>query len=83
MTIQEAYNKGLDDAEAKVSAALQQILFGEDSEPFPNVVLDALCLVVKERSDYYVGLSKRNNNVGKFFRKSVAAQTERIDNSRK
>lgn len=82
MTIQEAYNKGLDDAEAKVIEILEQILKGETAETFANPRLQTLSVVVWERSQYFLGLAKRNNNVGKHFRKQVVAQQESIDLSK-
>lgn len=79
MNIQEAYNKGLDDAENAVMAGLRSILNG-DSSSFANPQLDALLQVVKVRSDYYHSLAKRNNNIGKTFRKRIKEESERIDN---
>lgn len=80
MTIQEAYNKGLDDAENAVINVLRNILLEGQIIEFANPKLAGICEVVKLRSDYYLGLSKRNNNVGKTFRKLVAQQVETIDN---
>ncbi len=82
MTIQDAYNKGLDDAENKVIEILDQILQGEVAESFANPKLQALSNVVWERSQYFRNLAQRNNNVGKHFKKLVAAQQESIDLSK-
>lgn len=80
MTIQQAYIKGLDDAEDNVVRIFVQILRGEEPDSFPNPTLQGLADVLRERSDYYSGLAKRNNNIGKVFRKREALQLEAIDN---
>lgn len=82
MTIQDAYNKGLDDAETRVVEILEKIIRGEDSDFFQNPLLDAIRRIVKTRSDYYLGLAKRNNNIGKTFRKRAAEEVETIDKLR-
>lgn len=82
MTIQEAYIKGLDDAENKVIEILERVIRGEDVEIFPNPKLEELRKVVKARSDYYISLAKRNNNIGKTFRKRIAEELENIDKSK-
>lgn len=83
MTPQEAYNKGLDDAENSIILGLRDILNGCQSAPVANPELDVLLQVVKARSDYYHSLAKRNNNIGKTFRKRIQEQSEIIDNSKR
>lgn len=82
MTIQEAYNKGLDDAETRVAEIFEKVIRGEDSDFFQNPFLDVLRQIVKSRSDYYLSLAKRNNNIGKTFRKRAASELETIDKLR-
>ncbi len=52
MTIQEAYNKGLDDAENVVINKLTQMILGNMPEEFPNPKLQALMSILTERSEY-------------------------------
>lgn len=82
MTIQEAYVKGLDDAEANVMRVIEQILKGENVDVVQNPKLKTLVDIVQIRSDYYRSLSVRNNNIGKIFRKRVKEQAEIIDKSK-
>lgn len=83
MTLQEAYNKGLDDAEARIIAVLVDILKNGNvsNHVFPNPKLECLKQVIERRSDYYHSLAKRNNNIGKTFRKKIKEENELIDNS--
>lgn len=82
MTLQEAYNKGLDDAELAIVAKLTEILKNKRStETFPNPKLDAVRQVIKVRSDYYHNLANRNNNIGKSFKKRILDENEILDNN--
>ncbi len=76
MTPQEAYNKGLDDAENRIIDNLKQLLNDKIDIPFPNPELERVRLIIKDRSDYYHNLAYRNNNVGKGFRKKIKEQRE-------
>ena len=79
MNIQEAYNKGLTDAEQQVISKLLKLLDGEEYQPFANPKLNDLIEIVEIRSTYYRELADRNNNVGKGFKKKVAEQKEILD----
>lgn len=81
MTLQEAYNKGLDDAEGNVLRILTQIVLGLDVEPFMNPKLQAIAKVLEERSEYYRLYSERRNNAGKHFKRKVIEQMETLTNA--
>ena len=74
MTIQEAYNKGLDDAEFKVIDTFCKLLLDEECQPFPNPKMEIIKTIIKERSDLFIEFSKRNNNFGKAMRKKIENQ---------
>ena len=76
MTPQEAYNKGLDDAENRIIDNLKQLLNDQVDSPFPNPELEKVRLIIKDRSDYYHHLAERNNNIGKSFVKKLQEQRE-------
>lgn len=80
MTANEAYNKGLDDAESEVIAKLINVLESKDFVPFQNPKLNEVLGVVKLRSDYYTELATRNNNMGKGFKKKVIEEQNILDN---
>ena len=79
MTPQQAYNKGLDDAENVIINKFIAIMNGEDDDtPFTNPKLEALRRVIQERTDYFLDMSKRTNNVGVGFRSRIEEQKEKI-----
>lgn len=78
MNIQEAYNKGLTDAENNIILGLKSILKGE-SYTFQNPTLQEIMELVKSRSDYHHDMAARNNNVGKGFKKKIKEDNEAID----
>lgn len=85
MTLQEAYNNGLDDAENNIIVLFERILKneeGKDQITFLNPKLESLKTVINRRSDYYYSLAKRNNNIGKTFRNKIKEENEIIDNSK-
>lgn len=82
MTLQDAYNRGLDDAENRVMDVLEKVLRHEECEEFPNPRLEAIRKAFKERSDYYWEFAQRNNNPAKYFRKQIEKQLLDIDNSK-
>lgn len=80
MNIQEAYNKGLSDAEEAIIEVFSAVVRGEDTDhEFPSPKLNAVFKVLKTRSDYFVGHSRRNNNMGKHFTKIFNKEVESID----
>jgi hypothetical protein len=70
MNPQQAYIRGLDDAERNVINILTQTILGEDAA-FPNPELEKVRQIIQKRSDYYRSLAPRNNNTGKGFRKAI------------
>lgn len=76
MNIQEAYNKGLTDAENNVIQILRQALIQEEHQPFANPELNKILDVIKTRSDYYRSFAKRANNIGISFRKRLKNEHE-------
>ena len=83
MTINDAYCKGLTDAEDRIIDNLINLL--NDSKydvPFPNPKLEIVRKIVKDRSDYYHNLANRINNMGNSFRKKLKQQKEILDNAR-
>jgi hypothetical protein len=82
MTLQEAYVKGLDDAETAIIAKLKSILTNnDDGIPFPNPKLETIRQIIKNRSDYHYNLAARVNNMGKSFKKKLAEDATTLDNS--
>lgn len=83
MSPQEAYQQGVKASEETLMNVFENILRDEDDGiPFPNSRMEAIRQVVKLRSDYYHGLAKRNNNIGKSFRKKIQNEIESIDKSK-
>lgn len=83
MTIQEAYNRGLDDAENRIIENLINLLNDKNYDvPFPNPRLEIVRSIIKDRSDYYHNLAWRNNNIGWTFRKKVKEQKEILEKAK-
>jgi hypothetical protein len=81
MTINEAYVKGLDDAENNIIDKFIKIMNGEDDgSPFNNPRLESLRQVVQERLDYFHEMAQRDNNVGVGFRNRIEDQKNRLTN---
>ena len=83
MTPQDAYLKGLTDAEDRIIDNLINLL--NDSKydvSFPNPKLEIVRHIIKDRSDYYHNLANRINNMGNSFRKKLKEQKEILDNAR-
>jgi hypothetical protein len=79
MTPQQAYLKGLDDAENNFIKKFIAIMNGEDDDtPFANPKLETLRRVIQERTDYFLDMSTRTNNVGVGFRSRIEEQKEKI-----
>lgn len=76
MTPQETYNKGLDDAENNVIETFKNILMGKEAPPFPNPELEKVRKAVQGRTDYYLDMSRRDNNIGKGFRNKIEEEQE-------
>lgn len=83
MNLNEAYCKGLSDAEDRIIDNLINLLNDPTHDvPFPNPKLEIVRHIIKDRSDYYHDLARRNNNMGKSFKKKLAQQKEYLDNAR-
>ena len=83
MTIQEAYNLGLSKAEEQIIDNLINLLNDPNHDvPFPNPKLEIVRHIIKDRCDYYHDLARRNNNMGKSFKKKLAQQKDYLDNAR-
>lgn len=82
MTPQEAYNKGLTDAEDRIIDNLINLLNDPTHDvPFLNPKLEIVRHIIKDRSDYYHNLAKRINNMGNSFKKKLAQQKDYLDKS--
>ena len=83
MTVQEAYLKGLTDAEDRIIHNLINLMNDPNHDvPFPNPKLEIVRLIIKDRSDYYHNLAKRYNNMGGSFRKKLAQQKETLEKAK-
>jgi hypothetical protein len=72
MTIQEAYNKGLNDAENNIIDNFINILNDKDFDtPFPNPRLEIVRKVIKERSDYHFKMAEGTHGIAKGFQKKI------------
>lgn len=72
MTIQEAYNKGLDDAENRVIENFINLLNDKEYDvAFPNPKLEVVRKVIKERSDYYFKMAEGKHGVALGFQKKI------------
>ncbi len=72
MTIQEAYNKGLDDAENRVIENFINLLNDKEyNVAFLNPKLEVVRKVVKERSDYYFKMAEGKHGVALGFQKKI------------
>lgn len=79
MSPQEAYVKGLNDAENAFIDKFIKIMNGEDDgSPFLNPRLQSLREIIQERTDYFHEISQRENNVGVGFRNRLNDQKERL-----
>lgn len=83
MTPQDAYLKGLTDAEDRIIDNLINLLNDPTHDvPFPNPKLDIVRHIIKDRSDYYHNLAKRINNMGRSFKKKLAEQKEYLESAK-
>ncbi len=80
MTIQEAYNKGLDDAEnCSIDNLLNMLNDSAYDIPFPNPRMEIVRQVIKDRSDFFHSLKRKNTNVGRFSKKKLLEQKEILE----
>ena len=72
MTTQEAYNKGLDVAEATVIEKFTQALQNKETEPFNNPEMEKLRNALMIQMDYIHGLANnKKSNIARFARKEI------------
>lgn len=71
MTPQEAYNKGLTDAETIVIENLKKLIENQKMDEFNNPELEKIRLSLFVLVDTLYGLSKNKNVVGKYCKKQI------------
>ena len=72
MTIQEAYVKGLNDAENRVIENFINLLNEKEYDvAFPNPKLEIVRKVIKERSDYFFKMAEGKHGVALGFQKKI------------
>lgn len=83
MNLNDAYCKGLTDAEDRIIDNLINLLNDPNHDvPFLNPKLEIVRHIVKDRSDYYHNLAKRINNMGGSFKKKLKEQKEYLEKAR-
>jgi predicted PolB exonuclease-like 3'-5' exonuclease len=83
MTIQEAYNKGLDDAENNVINNFINLLNDKEYDiPFLNPKLEIVRKVIKERSDYYFKMADGQHGVARGFQKKIENNKLELEKAR-
>lgn len=81
MTIQDAYNKGLDDAENLIIKQISSLVRENSMEELQNPKLKVLQSILSEWSDYFHKQSKLLTAVGKKHKKMLVRQIEQLDNN--
>jgi len=76
MTIQDAYNKGLTDAEENIIRELKKAINGEQMQPFQNPELEKVAQIIQEWSDYCYKQSKKLTTFGKYHNKMLKRQRD-------
>ena len=72
MTIQEAYVKGLNDAENRIIENFINLLNDEEYNiEFPNPKLEIVRKVIKERSDYFFKMADGKHGIALGFQKKL------------
>jgi hypothetical protein len=67
MTIQEAYNKGLTDAEEVVIYKLTDVIKNIETEPFNNPELEKIRMAIKTQMEYIYSIANsKKSNIAKF-----------------
>ena len=83
MNLNEAYCKGLTDAENQIIDNLINLLNDPNYDnPFPNPRLEIVRQIIKDRSDYYHNLAKRRNNIGWTFTDKLKEQKEILEKAK-
>lgn len=81
MTLQEAYNKGLDDAEAAVIAQFSSLIRDNTMTDFQNPKLKVIQEILSEWSEYFHQQSKLLTMAGKRHNKMLVKQRQHLDNN--
>lgn len=72
MTIQEAYNKGLTDAENELLSKFKESLQNKETEPFNNPEMESLRQALSVQLAYIHGLANnKKSNIAKYARKEI------------
>jgi hypothetical protein len=72
MTIQEAYVKGLNDAENRIIENFINLLNDKEYDvAFPNPKLEIVRKVIKERSDYFFKMADGKHGIALGFQKKL------------
>ena len=72
MTIQEAYVKGLNDAEKRIIENFINLLNDKEYDvAFPNPKLEIVRKVIKERSDYFFKMADGKHGIALGFQKKL------------
>jgi len=80
MTLNDAYIKGLDDAEAITIKILTQLVNNEPLDKYNNPKLEALKKALKIQLDYVNGLANnKKSNVGKYAKKELDKSRTLLD----
>ena len=81
MTIQEAYNKGLDDAENAIIKELSSLVRTNKMNDLQNPKLKELHLILSEWSDYFHTQGTLLTMTGKKHNRMLKRQIEQLDNN--
>lgn len=80
MTIQEAYNKGLDDAETHIINQIASLIRRNQMEELQNPKLKELQTILSEWGDYFHSQSKSLTMTGKRHKKMLDKHIQKLDN---
>lgn len=81
MTPQEAYNKGLDDAEANIIKQIASLIRNNQMEELHNPKLKELQSILSEWSDYFHTQGKSLSMIGKRHKKMLDKHIQILDNN--
>lgn len=81
ITPQEAYNKGLDDAENAIIKELASLVKTNNMNYFQNPKLAEIQKILLEWGDYFHTQSKSLTMTGKRHNKMLLRQIEQLDNN--
>jgi hypothetical protein len=81
MTLQEAYNKGLDDAETNIIRQIASLIRSNQMEELQNPKLKELQEILSEWGDYFHTQSKLLTMTGKKHKKMLVRHIQKLDNN--